>query len=129
MPLATEADARPTAAEVLISTYMKVQSRRELAARSALISADEKALQDRCDNAAAAEALLVQKQRDVATQQDDVYKQLVAARAETSHAAEESAELKVKAAALREQAEQVRKDQEAAAAPRLYQDVGGQLGH
>lgn len=113
---ATDAAARPTAAETLTSTYMKVQSRRELAARSALISAEEKALQERCDEAAATEALLEQKQQDVATQQEDVYKQLVAAEAEKSHTAEGSAELKVKAAALRKQAEDVRKDQEAAAA-------------
>ena len=123
----TEADDRFTAAEALASPYMKVQSQRELAARTAKLSAEEQAMQQRCDQAAAVEALTCKRRHEVAKQQYEVHKQLVAANAAQSQAAAESADLrrqktkalkdqKAKAAALRKQAEQVRKDQEAAAA-------------
>jgi len=124
---ATDAAARPTAAETLTSTYMKVQSQRELAARTAKLGAEEHAMKQRCDQAAAVEALTCKRRHEVAKQQHEVHKQLVAAEAAHSQAAAESADLqrqkanalrdqKAKAAALRKQADQVRKDQEAAAA-------------
>ena len=117
---------RPTAADVLNAPYLKVQSQRELVARTAQLGAEEQALQQRCDHAAAVELLTATKRQEVLKLQHETQKQLVAAEAAQEQAAGETADLqrqradalkqqKAKAADLRKQAAALRKEQEATA--------------
>jgi len=121
---------RPTAAEALASPYLNLQSQRELAARAAQISAEERTLHDRCNAAAASESLLATKRHQFIKEQHDLHNQLAAAERAQVQAAEDSADLrrlkaaaaeairqqKSKAAELRTQVDKARKDQDAAAA-------------
>lgn len=116
-------ESRPTAAEVLASPYMNLQSQRELAARAAQISAEERTLQERCDAAAASESLLATKRHQVIKEQRHLHKQLAAAERAQVQAADDSADLRrlqtaaaEKTAELRTQVDKARKDQDAAAA-------------
>ena len=115
-------NSRPSAAEVLVSPYLKVHSQRELVAREAQISKEERAVRQRCDTAAAHEAKLQDQRKEILEQQRDVHQQLAESKMAHSKVAEESEDLRRrKEIAMAEQLAKTADLQQLAAALRLEQ--------